>query len=120
MMPKRPLLPRVLLTCEWFAKYTAGMAHGLAHAGCEVKLLSRDHDLEFGGEAGAMRRFVREVAGPDVEHLELGGRVRDVRYLPDVLSLRRRLAGWGPEVVHVQDSLTHDLRLALASSIPEI
>jgi glycosyltransferase involved in cell wall biosynthesis len=114
----QPPQPRVLLTCEWFVKYTAGLARGLAEAGCDVKLLSRDHDLEFGNEPGAMREFVREAAGPAVEHLELGGRVREVRHLGTMLSLRRRLATWGPDVVHVQDSLTHDLRLAVASGIP--
>ncbi len=115
--PKQPL-PRVLLTCEWFVKYTAGLARGLADAGCEVKLLTRDHDLEFGGEPGAMRAFVHDIAGPGVERLELGGRVRDVGRLGEMLSLRQRLRAWGPDVVHVQDSLTHDLRLALASGIP--
>jgi glycosyltransferase involved in cell wall biosynthesis len=114
----QPPLPRVLLTCEWFVKYTAGLARGLAEAGCEVKLLSRTHDLEFGDEPGAMRSFVAATAGPAVEHLELGGRVREVRRLAEMASLRRRLSAWGPDVVHVQDSLTHDLRLALASGIP--
>jgi glycosyltransferase involved in cell wall biosynthesis len=109
---------RVLLVCEWFVKYTAGLARGLADAGCEVKLLSRDHDLEFGGETGAMREFVRATLGEGPEHLELGGRVRDVRRLGEVAGLRRRTGRWAPDVVHVQDSLTHDLRLALAAGLP--
>jgi glycosyltransferase involved in cell wall biosynthesis len=108
----------VLLTCEWFVKYTAGLARGLADAGCEVRLLTRDHDLEFGAEAGQMRKFVRDVAGPAVEHLELGGRVREVSHLGEMLALRRRLAAWEPDVLHAQDSLTHDLRLAVAAGIP--
>ncbi len=33
-----------------------------AELGCEVVLLTRDHDQEFGGEPGAMREFVRRHA----------------------------------------------------------
>ncbi len=113
-----PPQPRVLLVCEWFVKYTAGLAAGLAENGCEVALLTRDHDLEFGGEPGALRRFVAEVAGARVEHLELGGRVRELGRLPEVLALRRRLRGLRPDVIHLQDSLTHDMRLAVAAGLP--
>jgi glycosyltransferase involved in cell wall biosynthesis len=110
--------PRVLLVCEWFVKYTAGLARGLADNGCEVTLLTRDHDLEFGEERGAMRAFVRETLGEGPVHLELGGRVRDVRHLGEMMRLRRRTGRRGPDVVHVQDSLTHDMRLAVAAGAP--
>lgn len=109
---------KVLLACEWFVKYTAGLARGLADAGCEVVLLTRDHDLEFGEEPGAMREFVAATLDGHASHLEIGGRVRDPSRLREMLALRRRLGGWGPEVVHVQDSLTHDMRLAVAGGYP--
>jgi glycosyltransferase involved in cell wall biosynthesis len=110
--------PRVLLICEWFVKYTAGLARGLADAGCEVVLLTRDHDLEFGGEPGAMRAFVAETLGGHGRHLEIGGRVRDPSRLREVGRIRRSLGGWEPDFVHVQDSLTHDMRLAAAGGFP--
>jgi glycosyltransferase involved in cell wall biosynthesis len=110
--------PRVLLACEWFVKYTAGLARGLADVGCEVTLLTRDHDIEFGGEPGAMRAFVAETLDGRARHLELGGRVRELSRLPELVRLRRQLSHWEPEVVHVQDSLTHDMRLALAAGFP--
>jgi glycosyltransferase involved in cell wall biosynthesis len=110
--------PRVLLVCEWFVKYTTGLARGLADAGCEVTLLSRDHDLEFGDEPGAMRDFVATTLDGRARHLEIGGRVRELSRLPDVWRLRRLCKGWEPDVVHVQDSLAHDLRLALAAGFP--
>jgi glycosyltransferase involved in cell wall biosynthesis len=109
---------RVLLVSEWFVKYTAGLARGLADLGCSVILLTRDHDLEFGGEAGAMREFVRETLGDGPTHLELGGRVREVRRLVDVVRLRRTCRSWAPDVVHIQDSLPHDMRLALVAGFP--
>jgi glycosyltransferase involved in cell wall biosynthesis len=111
-------LPRVLLVAEWFVKYTAGLARGLADLGCEVVLLSRDHDLEFGGEQGRMRAFVRETLGDGPRHLELGGRVRDAKSLGEMMRLRRACREWGPDVVHIQDSLPHDLRLAVAAGFP--
>ncbi len=110
--------PKVLLACEWFVKYTAGLARGLADAGCEVVLLSRDHDLEFGGEPGAMREFVAATLEGRARHLEIGGRVRDPAQLRRVMRLRRDLRRWRPDYVHVQDSLTHDMRLAVAGGFP--
>jgi glycosyltransferase involved in cell wall biosynthesis len=109
---------RVLLVCEWFVKYTAALARGLADTGCEVLLVTRDHDLEFGGEPGAMREYVRETLGEGPIHLELGGRVRDPARIPDVVRLRRRCRRWAPDVVHIQDSLPHDMRLAVAAGFP--
>lgn len=110
--------PRVLLVCEWFVKYTAGLARGLADIGCDVVLLTRDHDLEFGGEPGAMREFVREALDGAARHLELGGRVRDPRRLGDMIRLRRDCQSWNSDVVHIQDSLPHDMRLAVAAGFP--
>ena len=118
MPAPRPPLPRVLLVCEWFVKYTAGLARGLVENGCEVALLTRDHDFEFGGEPGAMRKFVAATLGTESPHLELGGRVRDPRELAAMLRLRRTTSAWRPDVVHVQDSLTHDMRLAVAAGWP--
>lgn len=110
--------PRVLLACEWFVKYTAGLARGLADVGCEVVLLTRDHDLEFGGEPGAMREFVAATLDGRGRHLEIGGRVRDPKRLREIGRVRRSLSRWGPEYVHIQDSLTHDMRLAAAGGYP--
>lgn len=110
--------PRVLLACEWFVKYTAGLARGLADNGCDVVLLTRDHDLEFGGEPGAMRAFVAAMLDGRGRHVEIGGRVRDPSKLREMLALRRQLGRWSPDFVHVQDSLTHDLRLAVAGGYP--
>ncbi|MGB7686417.1 MAG: glycosyltransferase family 4 protein, partial [Solirubrobacterales bacterium] len=110
--------PRVLLACDWFVKYTAGLAGGLAGLGCEVTLLTRDHDQEFGEEPGAMRSFLAATLGDGVRHLELGGRVSDPDRLGSVLRLRRTLSKWSADVIHVQDSLANDPRLAIASGIP--
>jgi glycosyltransferase involved in cell wall biosynthesis len=115
--PEVPL-PRVLLVCEWFVKYTVGLAAGLLENGCEVGLLTRDHDIEFGEEPGAMRAFVADRLGPRVRHWELGGRVREIGRLPEIRRLRGEVAAWGPDVVHAQDSITHDPRLALAGGWP--
>ncbi|MFN8163980.1 MAG: glycosyltransferase family 4 protein [Solirubrobacterales bacterium] len=112
----RPL--RVWLACDWFVKYVVGLAEGLTEVGCEVTLLTRDHDQEFGGEPGAMRSFVSARLDGRVRHLELGGRVSDPRAIGAVLTTRRACRRWGPDVVHVQDSLANDFRLALASGLP--
>jgi glycosyltransferase involved in cell wall biosynthesis len=109
--------PRVLLACDWFVKYTAGLAGGLAELGCDVTLLTRDHDLEFGGEAGARREFLRAALGDSASRLELSGKVRDARHLAGAIRLRRAIGRRPPEVVHVQDSLANDIGLALAARL---
>ncbi|HSC20655.1 MAG TPA: glycosyltransferase family 4 protein [Solirubrobacterales bacterium] len=107
---------RAWLACDWFVKYTAGLAQGLAENGCEVTLLTRDHDQEFGDEPGAMRSFLAGAA--DVRHLELRGRVRERVGLRDTARFARERRRFAPAVVHLQDSVTNDLRLALASGLP--
>jgi glycosyltransferase involved in cell wall biosynthesis len=105
---------RVLLACDWFVKYTVGLAEGLLDQGCEVALVTREHDDEFGREPGAMRAFVGERLGDRVRHVELGGRVRHPRALAAALRIRRGADRWAPQVVHIQDSLANDARLAAA------
>ena len=83
---------RVWLACDWFVKYAAGLARGLADVGCEVDFLTRDHDQEFGEEAGAMRAFVAATLDGEARHLELGGRVRSLAGLRASAGLRRLFA----------------------------
>ena len=112
------LAPRVLLACDWFVKYTAGLARGLADIGCEVTLLTRDHDLEFGAEPGKMREFVAETLDGTARHLELGGRVREVSRLRDVVRLRGDVsaleAGSG---ARAGGAPRNDMRLAVVAGL---
>jgi glycosyltransferase involved in cell wall biosynthesis len=114
--------PRVLLACDWFVRYTAGLASGLAERGCSVTLITRDHTLEFPGEApedqvAYIRSYVANVLGPDARHLALRGRVRDPRALPGFVRLARAASRLGPALVHVQDSVVNDPRLPAAAGV---
>lgn len=108
---------KILLACEWFVKYTAGLARGLADAGCDVVLLTRDHDHEFGDGPGAMREYVDATLAGRARHVVLPGRVRDPARLRAAVRIRRGMAAWAPDVVHVQDSLTSDALLAFATGL---
>jgi glycosyltransferase involved in cell wall biosynthesis len=108
--------PRVLLACDFFLKYTANLARGLADCGCEVTLLSRAHGLEFGGDPDAMWRFLHETLDGGVRHVVLPGRVRDVGRLPALVATARAARRPAPDVVHVQDDVAvNDPRLLLAA-----
>jgi glycosyltransferase involved in cell wall biosynthesis len=108
---------RVLLACDWFVRYTVGLAGGLAAHGSPVALLTRAHDGEFGSTAGAMRAYVGAELGPAVTHLQLGGRVRDPRAAADLLRVAGRARRFAPRVVHVQDSVASDPRLLVAAGL---
>lgn len=107
--------PRVLLACDFFLKYAAGLTSGLAVQGAPATLLSRAHDLEFGGEAGESRRYVERTLDGRARHLALDGRVRDARSLPALWRLRRAVARFAPDVVHFQDQVLNDPRLVVAA-----
>jgi glycosyltransferase involved in cell wall biosynthesis len=108
----RPL--RVLLACDFFVRYSAGLAGGLEREGAAVTLLTRDHDLEFGGRPGASERFVQRLA-PGVDHRRLEGRVRSPRGLAGARRMRRSIGLLDPDVVHVQEGIVNDVRLLFAA-----
>jgi glycosyltransferase involved in cell wall biosynthesis len=109
---------RALLACDFHLQYCTRLAAGLGRAGADVSLLTRDHDLEFGGTAGAAAAFVRRTVGPEVAVRTLGGRVRSPTGWRRALRLRRELRGTAPDVVHLQESIGNDLRLLLAAAPP--
>lgn len=106
---------RVVLVCDFFLRYTAMLAGGLGRAGVDVTLLTRNHDLEFGGVPGAGEGFAREAA-PAARIEILGGRMRSPRAWGSALATHRRLRALAPDVVHLQESVGTDLRLLLAAA----
>jgi len=105
----------VLLASDFLIKYTAGLAGGLSECGSSVAFVTRTHDLEFGGERGAMRSYVRGALGERVSHIELAGRIRELSGLRAVSTIRRSVSRFEPEVVHLQDAILTDPRLIVAS-----
>lgn len=107
---------RVLLVCDFHLHYAAMLAGGLERAGAGVTMLTRGHDLEFGGAPGAAEAFIREAA-PGAELHMLRGRVRSPAGWRQALSLRRVLRRES-DFVHLQQSAAgNDLRLGLASGV---
>jgi glycosyltransferase involved in cell wall biosynthesis len=94
---------RVALACDWFLKYTAAQAAGLASAGADVLLLCRDHPFEFGGDAAERADTLGRARDAGVEVLEAPGRLWDPAAVPLLLRIRRRIARFRAQVVHVQD-----------------
>ena len=105
-------LPRILLTCDFHLRYTSGLARGLAGHGAAVTLLTRSHDLEFGGRAGESRRFAERALDGHAQHMALGGRARSLRGLARA---RRTISRFDPEVLHFQDQVLNDPRLVVAA-----
>lgn len=116
--PGRDRAPRVLLVCDALFKYTAALAAGLAEAGAEVKLLGRDHALEFGGDQAEMKRYAEGVLGGRVDHIVLSGRVREPRHWQRAVAIGRHIRRWEPDVVHYQAGSMNDPVLLLAAPPP--
>lgn len=108
--------PSVLLACDFFLRYTTMLAGGLERAGAAVTLLSRDHDLEFGGERGAAAAFTAAAAG-EVRRVTMPGRVRSPQGWRRAARIRDSLRRPAPDVVHVQESIANDVRLLFAAGV---
>lgn len=112
-----PGSPRVLSVCDFLVKYTASLTAALAGAGAGGALLTRTHDLEFGGETGAKAAYLQQVLGPRVRLVTLAGRTRDPRTWSDTRRLARTIREFAPDVVHVQHTSVNDPRLLVASGL---
>jgi glycosyltransferase involved in cell wall biosynthesis len=104
---------RVLFGFDFYAKYATDLARGMLDAGWEPLLLRRDHDLEFGGVAGAQEVYMRRRLGSSVQIVTVPGRVRSLTALPGVRRARRLVRDYRPDVVHLQDEVTNDPRIPL-------
>lgn len=106
---------RVVLACDFHFRYSVMLAAGEERNGARVTLLTRRHDEEFGDRPGAAAEFVGEMAPASVRHLSIPGRVRSARGLVEAVGVARRIRRFGPDVVHLQESIGTDARLVLAS-----
>ena len=73
----------VLLACEWYLRYTVGLARGLVDQGVDVSLITRSHGGEFGGRPQGMRDFVVAELGRRAAHPHRRTRARPARRTRD-------------------------------------
>ena len=112
-----PADKRILLVCDWFMKYVAGLAGGLHAAGASPVMLTRDHAMEFDGDPDELREHTRRLAGSAVPLWTLTGRMRDPRAVPDARRLAARRRRWSPDVIHFQSAVENDPRLLWAAGL---
>jgi glycosyltransferase involved in cell wall biosynthesis len=105
------------MACDFHRHYAAMLCGAMDRAGAEVTILTRDHDLEFGGEEGAAEEFVRGAAGTGVAIRTVDGRVRSAAGWRQALRLRRSLRSPGGGYLHLQESVGNDPRLLLAAGV---
>jgi glycosyltransferase involved in cell wall biosynthesis len=91
---------RVILACDWFLKVASSQSAALARRGADVVLLCRTHADEFGGDARERQAEVDAALAAGVTVIEMPGRMSDLRAVPALLDIRRRLARFGADVVH--------------------
>jgi glycosyltransferase involved in cell wall biosynthesis len=106
----------VLLACDWLLKYAAGLAQGLREAGADVALLTRDHGLEYGGDAEEMRAELRARLGSDAPLWLLSGRIREVDGLRQLARIRSEIRRFGADLTHFQQATMVDPRLFVVAA----
>ncbi|MDQ6606423.1 MAG: glycosyltransferase family 4 protein [Actinomycetota bacterium] len=111
---------RVALACDWFLKYTCAQAAAMARAGADVVLLCRDHSLEFGGDADERHATIGIARDAGVLVLEAPGRLWDPKAVPVLLRIRRRIARFAPEVIHLHDGSVDPRALALLPRVTTV
>jgi glycosyltransferase involved in cell wall biosynthesis len=94
---------RIALACDWFLKYAAAQAAALAATGTEVVLVCREHPFEFGDDQRERIAAIDSARAAGARVLELPGRLGDPAALPELIRIRRRLARFAPDIVHVHD-----------------
>src|SRR5579884_937098 len=111
---------RVVLTCDWFLKYTSAQAAALSRAGAEVTILCREHALEFASDRDERERTLAEPREAGVIVHEIPGRYWDTQALAPLRHLRRALRRFAPEVVHAQSPGADPRALALLPRVPTV
>jgi glycosyltransferase involved in cell wall biosynthesis len=105
---------KVLIVSDWFLKLVVeGQAMALQDAGHDVRLLCRDHALEFGGDAAERAEVIHRLRSSGIEVIELAGRRYRLDGWRTVVQARLRIRAWAPDVVSAHENA--DPRLLLLS-----
>ena len=105
---------RVMLICDWFLKYVAELAIGLAAEGHQVVLLCRTHAMEFGNDPRERAVLLERVRGSGVSVHEVPGRPASFRAAAAAFKAIARARRHRPEIVHAQEAV-YDPRLLAAT-----
>lgn len=110
---------RVVVTCDWFLRYAGAQCASLARAGAEVFLLCRDHSFEFHGDVSERQELLDVAGQAGAEIVVMPGRIRDPTAAPRLAAIRKRIASFRPDVIHVQQGV--DPRVfALLPNVPTV
>jgi glycosyltransferase involved in cell wall biosynthesis len=105
---------RILIVFDWFLKLVVeGQAMALQADGHDVRLLCRDHALEFAGNSAEREEVVERLRSNGIEVIELAGRRYRLDGWKSVVRAKRLLRAWGPDVVSAHENT--DPRLLLLS-----
>lgn len=104
---------KVLIAADWYLRLVVeGHALGLRDLGHEVRVLCRDHALEFGDDASERRAVLERLRSAGIPVIELPGRRYGPEGLPATMRAIRSLRSWGMEVLSAHENA--DPRLLLA------
>ena len=108
----------IAMLLDWYFPYAVGVANAIAPLDDRLTVVTRDHGIELGlsdDSSGTKRAMLDERVWLSI----VSGRQRDPRSLGDLFRVRRLLARFGPDVLHIQEHA--DWRLyALQRALPGV
>ncbi len=108
---------KVLLVVNWFLKYAAEQAAGLAEAGADVQVLCRDNLQEFAGHRPEWDRCLQHVgAATGRAPWVIRGSGTEPRALRDAAGIARHARRWKPDIVHAHPNVSP----ALFATVPAV
>ncbi len=110
---------RIALACDWFLKWAAPHAGGLAQAGADVLLVCRTHAHEFDGDTDERASVLEGARAAGVRVVEVPGRFSDPRVAPALARVYRQVRGFSPQLVHAHDGADPRL-LPMLARVPTV
>jgi glycosyltransferase involved in cell wall biosynthesis len=107
---------KIVMMIDWFLYYTVELVNALSQEH-EVLFVTRDHNKEISSHNNkiSVDEFLDQCLDKRIIREKLNYRLRDFRNLKEVIRVYRRIKGFNPDVLHVQEN--SDWRIMFIASL---
>ncbi len=107
---------KILFLLDWFLYYTVDLANAMAERN-EVMVITRNHNFEVSSpeEPVSLDHFLKEAMNVRIGKDTLCYKRRDLRNVTEISRIKKVIAAFDPDVIHIQETVDWRI-LALAAS----